>query len=422
MTFSFRCRVAALTLGLAGGVLAAEPELPRETYTLSGRDAEPVARAELILAGAADPGRSPNFLALPLAGRSGAAVLFADGDAQGLRWSLGGSLQDQPGQRADFEGTGLSYPFGPGRLYASVERRHWGPSPFGSLILDGAARALPALGWRKTSGEAFDLPVLKWLGPWRTDLFAGQLSNDVGPSAVKLLGWRVEIEPWRGVVLGGSRVLQWGGAGRPQTLGSLARAILGIDNFEAGTDRSVEPGNQLAGFDARWTLPWGEPLRFTLNGQAIGEDEAGHMPSRYIVSGGGEVAGTLADGTALRVFGELADTQIDRWFRGSGFPGSAYHHSLYPAGYAQRNQPLAYPAGGDVRIASLGLAAQRGTTRLLLMLHRGDEGRRGLAGELRHAFDGGPTLALAATEWHDALGRERGLQVRVEIPLERLRD
>ncbi|MFT3664259.1 capsule assembly Wzi family protein [Piscinibacter sp.] len=423
MTCSLRRRVLALALvpalaaGSAGQALAAGPELPREAYTLSGRDAEPVAHAGLTLAGAADPGRGPNFLALPLAGRSGAALRLAGGDAQGLRWSLGGSWQDQPGQRADLEGSGLSYPFGPGRLYASVERRHWGPSPFGSLILDGAARALPAVGWRKTSGQAFELPVLEWLGPWRTDLFAGRLSNDAGPDDVKLLGWRLEIEPLPGLVLGGSRVLQWGGEGRPQTLGSLLRAIVGIDNFEADMDRSVEPGNQLAGFDARWTLPGEGPTRLTLNGQMIGEDEAGHMPSRYLVGGGGEIAATLQDGTALRVFGELADTQAGRMFRGRGYPGAAYHHSLYPAGYAQRNAPLAYPAGGDVRLASLGLAARRGPARLLLMAHRGSNALRGLAGELRFAVDGGPALALAASEWHDALGRERGLQLRVEIPL-----
>lgn len=412
----------AVVLALSGPALCSAQAvlLPREAVTLAGRDAEPVERAEATLAAAADPGRSPDFLGLPLSGRSGASVRVAGGDAQGLRWQLGATLQDQRSQRSDFEGSGVSLPLGPGRLYGSVERRHWGPSPFGSLILDGGSRALPGVGWRKTSADAFEWPGLAWLGPWRTDLFAARLSNDDGPGGVKLFGWRLEIEPLRGLVLGGSRVLQWGGEGRPQTLGSLLRAVAGFDNFEDGMDRNAEPGNQLAGFDARWTLPWGGAWRYALHGQAIGEDEANHMPSLYLASGGAEAATTLANGMALRLFGELADTMAGR-ASGEAQPGSAYRHPLYPAGYVQRNVPLAHPAGPDLRLASLGLAARQGPTRVLLMVHRGSGPLRGLAGELSRTFDGGPTLRIALSEWHDRLGRERGLQLRIDIPLERLR-
>ncbi len=302
-----KCSLPRVLPWLAAGCCvaagAAEPPLPREAVTLAGREAESVERGELTLAGADEVGRSPNFLALPVRGRSGVQALVAGGEAGGPRWQLGGIVLAQRKSRFDLDGTSVSLPVGPGRLYASVERRHWGPSPFGSLILDGAARALPSLGWRKTSAEAFAWPGLAWLGPWRTDLFAGRLQNDIGPGGVKLLGWRLEIEPLRGLQLGGSRVLQWGGDGRPQTLGSLLRGIAGVDNFEEGLDRSAEPGNQLAGFDARWTLPWGGRHRVALYGQAIGEDEAGHLPSLYLVSGGGEVATTLEGGAVAAAAG-----------------------------------------------------------------------------------------------------------------------
>lgn len=410
--------VAATATAAAPGH-ATEPPLPREGFTLEVRDAQPVNRAALTLAGAADDARSPNLLGLPLQGRSGAQLAVSGGSAGGLRWQLGGAVLLQDRQRADLEGSGISVPLGPGRVYASVERRHWGPSPFGSLILDGSARAVPAVGWRKTSAQPFAWRGLSWLGPWRTDAFAGRLNNDAGPSGVKLLGWRLEIEPLRGLVLGGSRVLQWGGAGRTQTFGSLLRGIAGFDNFES-PDRSAEPGNQLAGFDARWTLPWGGPWRLSLHGQAIGEDEAGHLPSLYLASGGGEVATTLADGTALRLFGELADTMAGRAV-GDAKPGVAWRHPLYPAGYVQRNDPLAHPVGPDVRLASAGLALQRGPVRVIAMAHRGDAGRRGLGGELRIASERGVALGLAASEWRDAAGHDRSLQLRVEVPLDELR-
>lgn len=420
MKRSLRRVLPWLAAGCCVAAGAAEPPLPREAVTLAGREAESVERGELTLAGADEVGRSPNFLALPVRGRSGVQALVAGGEAGGLRWQLGGIVLAQRKSRFDLDGTSVSLPVGPGRLYASVERRHWGPSPFGSLILDGAARALPTLGWRKTSAEAFAWPGLAWLGPWRTDLFAGRLQNDIGPGGVKLLGWRLEIEPLRGLQLGGSRVLQWGGDGRPQTLGSLLRGIAGVDNFEEGLDRSAEPGNQLAGFDARWTLPWGGRHRVALYGQAIGEDEAGHLPSLYLVSGGGEVATTLEGGLSLRLLGELADTTAGR-IAGKPRPGAAYRHPLYPAGYANRNEPLAHPVGPDVRIASLGLAAQQGAARMLLMAHRGSSARRGVDADLRLASEQGLAVGLAFTQWQDAAGRERGLQLRIEIPLSSLR-
>lgn len=420
MTIPRRCAALAAIAMALSSTHAAEPARPREAATLGARDAEPVVRAEFALAGAADPGRSPNLLGLPLQGRSGAQGRVSGGEADGLRWALGGSVIDAASQRSDLDGTALSLPLGPGRVYASVERRHWGPSPLASLVLDGSARAMPAIGWRKTSAETFAWPVLAWTGPWRTDFFAGRTSNDIGPGGVKLLGWRLEIGPLRGLQLGGSRVLQWGGDGRPQTLGSLLRGIAGVDNFEEGLDRSAEPGNQLAGFDARWTLPWGGRHRVALYGQAIGEDEAGHLPSLYLVSGGGEVATTLEGGLSLRLLGELADTTAGR-IAGKPRPGAAYRHPLYPAGYANRNEPLAHPVGPDVRIASLGLAAQQGAARMLLMAHRGSSARRGVDADLRLASEQGLAVGLAFTQWQDAAGRERGLQLRIEIPLSSLR-
>jgi hypothetical protein len=418
MTIARRCAALAAALSLAAAH-AAEPALPREAVTLSARDAEPVVRAEITLTGADDPGRSPDLLGLPLRGRSGAVAQVAGGAADGLRWAFGGSVADLHGQRSDLDGTSLSLPLGPGRLYASVERRHWGPPPFGSLILDGGARALPAIGWRKTSAQTFEWPGLAWVGPWRTDFFAGTTKNDVGPGGVKLLGWRLEIEPVQGLVLGGSRTIQWGGQGRPQTPGNLLRAIAGLDNFET-TDPAAEPGNQLAGFDARWTLPWGAPWQLSLHGQAIGEDEAGRLPSLYLASGGAEVATRLDDGMALRLVGEVADTMAGRAFSDRR-PGTAYRHPLYPAGYRHRNELLGHPVGPDARLASVALAAQRGGARVLLMAHRGDQGRRGLAGDWRIEFDTGLAIGLAASQWHDAAGRERGLQLRIEIPLSSLR-
>jgi hypothetical protein len=56
------------------------------------------------------------------------------------------------------------------------------------------------------------------------------------------------------------------------------------------TDQALEdqPGNQLGGIDMRWSLPWA-PVALYM--QAIGEDEADLMPSKYLGIGGAEVWG-----------------------------------------------------------------------------------------------------------------------------------
>jgi hypothetical protein len=151
-----------------------------------------------------------------------------------------------------FDESAISAPLGAGRIYASVERRHWGPSWTGSLILDAAARPVPAIGWRKDDPRPFADAPFSWLGPWRTDLFIGELTQRTGPEHARLIGGRFQFMPLDGLELAISRTMQWGGSGRPESAGSLFRALIGEDNMDSG-DTSSEPGNQLAGYDARYT-------------------------------------------------------------------------------------------------------------------------------------------------------------------------
>jgi len=423
---------AAGALVLAGPVRAEAPpggdRSERERVTLAELDAEPVSMAEPTLAAGPLRPVGPDFLALPVRGGTGAQWRFAGGDSAGWRWQFGGFALDRRDGRFDLDGSSLSVPVGPGRAYVSVQRRHWGPSRIGSLILDGGARAVPAIGWRKTSAAPSGLPALSWLGPWRADVFAGQLSNSTGPGQVKLLGARLEVEPLDGLEIGASRVMQWGGAGRSESLPSLLRGIAGADNFGSGS--SFEPGNQLGGFDLRYTLRLDERQAIALHGQAIGEDEAHQLPSRYLGSLGADLSAALDGGAALNLFVEAANTTAGGAF-GRPEPGTAYQHPLYAAGYVQRDVPLGHPAGGDVRLLTAGLELARGPLRVLLMAHGGSAlsptptlrvagSVRGLDADLQVLLPQGFRLGLALTYWRDALGRRSAAQLRWQVPLERL--
>jgi len=402
--------------------------MQRERVNLAGLDAEPVSTAELTLAAGPLHPVGPDFLALPLRGGTGAQWRLAGGDAAGWRWQLGGFALDRRDGRFDLDGSSLSVPVGPGRAYVSVQRRHWGPSRIGSLILDGGARAVPAIGWRKTSAVPFGLPALSWLGSWRADVFAGQLSNATGPGQVKLLGARLEVQPLDGLEIGASRIMQWGGAGRSESLPSLLRSIAGADNFGSGS--GIEPGNQLGGFDLRYTLRLDERQAIALHGQAIGEDEAHQLPSRYLGSLGAELSAALDGGASLNLFAEAANTTAGGAF-GHPSTGTAYRHPLYAAGYVQRGDPLGHPAGGDVKLLTAGMQLDRGPLRVLLMAHGGSAlsptptlrvagSVRGLDADLQVLLPQGFRLGLTLSHWRDALGRRSAAQLRWQVPLERL--
>ena len=274
-----------------------------------------------------------------------------------LRWRAGVAWSDGPRPSWRLDGSMLALALDRDELYASVERRHWGPGWMGSLILDGAAPALPAVGWRRTEAVPSTNPWLRWLGPWTADVFVGRLQGHSEPARPFLIGTRLQFEPWPGLELGLARTMQWGGAGRDEGWRSLIGGLIGRDNVGLGsTDQAHEPGNQLAGVDWRWTPQ--TPGLPSLYGQVAGEDEAGLLPSRNMALLGVDLPLHMRSGS-LRVFLEAADT-VAGDVSGRPAPGVAYRHHIYRQGYTHAGVPLGHPAGGDVRLVSVGALLQHG--------------------------------------------------------------
>lgn len=236
----------------------------------------------------------------------------------------------------------------------------WGPGYEGSLIRSDAARPVTGFILQRAEQSPFETPWLSWLGRWQYQLSAGQLEQYTAVPDTKIIGGRLVIQPASFLELGASRIMQWGGEGRPRSWNSFWDGIAGRDN----TGTPNEPGNQLAGFDFKLKM---QPLLDTpmsMYGQLVGEDEAGMLPSKNFYLLGLE--GHPEWGTSTLNWSiEGADTRSNGNVR-----GVTYSHHIYTDGYYQQGYPLAYAAGGDAQTLSgrLELArddGQRWSTRVM---------------------------------------------------------
>ena len=120
-----------------------------------------------------------------------------------------------------------------------------------------------------------------------------------------------------------------------------------------GTTPENEPGNQLAGFDVRWTNLWfGSPV--SLYGQVTGEDEAGGFPSRYLAQFGIEGSGITRDQISYRWFAEIAGTSCDVLKSDVGY-NCAYRHHIYESGYTYNKRIIGHGLDNDARVVSAGV-------------------------------------------------------------------
>jgi hypothetical protein len=265
------------------------------------------------------------------------------------------SWADDPldGRQYQHDGSYLSTLLGNWALTIGSLDRWWGPGWDSALILSNNARPIPGISLQRNSAEPFKTAFLRWLGPWQLVMFAGQLEDDrVVPSA-KLFGMRVNFRPLQWLELGLSRTAQWGGDGRPQNFDSFVDVAIGNDNTgDGGITSGNEPGNQLAGID--WRASWaGADTTLAFYGEIIGEDEAGLLPSRRIVTLG--LDGTFfALGSEFRIYLESTDTASERRYATARYDYT-YEHAAYRSGYRYRGRAIGASIDNDSRAHHLAL-------------------------------------------------------------------
>jgi len=261
------------------------------------------------------------------------------------------------------DGSQVALDVGNWSVAASTLERWWGPGWDGSLILSNNARPFPALTINRNQTHAFESKWLSWIGPWDLSVIFGQLEKERFIPNAQFFGMRINFRPHPAFELGISRSAQWCGDGRPCGFDVFADLLLGKDNIgDAGVTEENEPGNQMAGFDVRWTNLWfGTPI--SLYGQMIGEDEAGGFPSRYLAQFGIEGSGITQGRRSYRWFAELSGTSCD-FVKSAVRYNCAYNNGIYQSGYRYRGRIIGHGLDNDARVVSAGIvvAEQDGST------------------------------------------------------------
>ncbi|MCZ8132984.1 MAG: capsule assembly Wzi family protein [Steroidobacteraceae bacterium] len=281
-------------------------------------------------------------------------------------------------------------------ISAGYVEKWWGPGWAGSLILSSNARPVPSLTIERNYSDPFEFAALRWLGPWRASFQAGRLegSRDDHPRA-HFMALRLTARPLPRLEIGVSRTAQLCGEGRACTLGSYWDMIVGNDNDQA---LGEQPGNQLAGFDFRWSPSRRVPV--AVYGQAIGEDEAGFLPSKYLGLAGLESWGQ-AGRWNWRGYAEYARTSCD-FSRREPLPGCAYESSIFTDGYRYRGRAIGHAWDRDGEGWTVGAVATRGAWSAHLRAHRVD----------LNALDAGETHSVAPRR-----GTLRGIETAASLDL-----
>ena len=217
------------------------------------------------------------------------------------------------------DGSYLQYTKGIATFGVGKVDRHWAFSDNTSLILSNNARPSESIYLKLENRFRYD-----WLpskAKWSFEVFNGLTKGSLNGNKSMLLGMRAILSPIEGLDFELIQTSQWGGNKYNNGISSLGAAL--FFNTNSSSNANI---NKMSGFGISYKLPTIIPLRFY--GQAIGEDEAGNLPSCYAYLTGLEWTNTkIKYPTTVGI--EAIDTRIDKTTHGNCGPNTMYNNNTY---------------------------------------------------------------------------------------------
>ena len=271
--------------------------------------------------------------------------------------NLSGTYANDPVDEKEFrpDDTYVGMAVGNWMVSAGWQQRWWGPGNDASSILSSNARPRPGLTLQRNLSTPFATKWLSWLGPWNLTTFMEYLDDERVTADPLLWGFRFGFRPLKGLEINVTRTAMWCGEGRPCGFSTFLDVLKGKDNQGQNTTPDDEPGNQLAGYDIRWSLPNNIPVALYMQWTAEDNRPNGIPLGSLLRMVGAEYWGVIG-GLSHRTHLEVADTIAREG--GLGFsdkkPNTAYNHPLYPTGYRYNKRVLGHSIDGDGQSYSIG--------------------------------------------------------------------
>lgn len=251
----------------------------------------------------------------------------------------------------DFDGSYLALQQSGWLFYLSRQEQFWGPTNDASLIYSDYAQAQPALGIQRASAEAFDLPVLNWLGPWSFKAQMSQMEDYRAVPETKMWSTRFNFKPVQHLEIGLSHVALWGGEGFGNGVSDFVDVISGkeyciVPEDECTSSHMSKFGNQLAAIDANLHFSLLK-MNFNLYGQVVGEDAptSGILPADKVSMYGLSVQ-TLLRAGLFKMYFETIDSNLS-CRQTDNRQNCLYEHSTYQSGYRYKGIPIGSPYDND---------------------------------------------------------------------------
>ena len=264
------------------------------------------------------------------------------------RLSLGAITQSFQGRSVKImpEGTYFAQKVGGALVYGGYLSHWWGPGWISALALSNNARPMPQIGIERLDTSAFDLPVLRWLGPWQGEFLVGLLDGPRINSNTFYNALRFTFNPAPGLEIGLARTEEFCGQGHPC---APLRDYFDFRNDPTHVDKTNDEGL----IDVKYSsVISGVPTQIYL--QVMNEDSSpiSHSITSHLF-GGTVFVPTRADPVRLTL--EYTDSvpTVDIFSFGDVLHGAAYTNGSYPDGMRYRGRTLGFSLDSDSRLLSL---------------------------------------------------------------------
>ena len=255
------------------------------------------------------------------------------------------SLNFDDHYKLSFDNSYVNYKKGIAKLNIGVVDRIWSFSKKSSLILSSNSRPLEALSLKLEN--RFNTKWMPSTANWSFELINGSTKNSLNGKNSMQTGSRVVISLSERLNFEFLQTAQWGD--QDDKIYSTNIDVLLPIETNTGKNSDI---NKMAGFGLSYSIPLNKNT-YRFYSQAIGEDEAGNLPSCLAWMLGLELSALeMKFPTTLTI--EAIDTRVKRSTSGYCGPNTMYHNNTYD--YINYNTVLGAPI--DTEGTSLELFGQ----------------------------------------------------------------